>query len=319
MLGQRYLYDAKSVLDLRPRQIESVARFETELREGIGNYKYESYTCECGATDNDFDILAEKDRYGLKSRTVICRKCGLVMTNPRMTQESYDYFYDKEYGRLYRNHDQMDDEYFQKRVLHGETIYNYILETSNIEFHDVLEIGCAAGGILQYFKQQGCEVTGVDLGSEYIEFGQKKGLDLRQCHSKELLGNGKQNSYDLIILNHVLEHFLTFETEFDVISQLLSANGILYIEVPGIKNLVNSYRNDFLRYLQNAHVYNFTLGTLEQVMNKYGFSLVAGNEIIRSLWRYTGDRKEISKNYFTELMSFLYQLEYHRELQESKQ
>ena len=53
-------------------------------------------------------------------------------------------------------------------------------------------------------------------------------------------------------------------------------------------------------------------------MNKYGFSLIAGNEIIRSIWKYTGDKKEISKNYFTDTMSFLYQLECYRQSQENR-
>jgi len=35
----------------------------------------------------------------------------------------------------------------------------------------IVEIGCGAGGILQYFKEKGNDVYGVDLGSEYIEFG----------------------------------------------------------------------------------------------------------------------------------------------------
>lgn len=72
---------------------------------------------------------------------------------------------------------------------------------------------------------------------------------------------------------------------------------------------MNSYGNDFLRYLQNAHVYDFTLGTLEQVMNKYGFELVTGNENVNAIFKYTGVKQKIEKNYFLDIMSFLYQLE----------
>ena len=132
-------------------------------------------------------------------------------------------------------------------------------------------------------------------------------MDLKQCHSKELLKDEKK--YDLIILNHVLEHFLDIEQEVDVISKLLKKEGILFVAVPGIKALVNSYGNDFLRYLQNAHVYDFTLGTLEQVMNKYGFELVTGNENVNAIFKYTGVKQKIEKNYFLDIMSFLYQLE----------
>lgn len=307
MLGQRYLYDGKAILDLNERQKESCKRIIDEQEHENSKYKFEGFQCECGAGEEAFDVLAEKDRYGLKNRTVICRKCGLVMTNPRMTQESYDYFYDKEYGKLYRNHDKMDEDYFMKRVEYGQGVYNYIKANWKGDVKDVLEIGCAAGGILYYFDFEECNVTGCDLGSDYISYGQRLGMDLRQCHSKELLKDGKK--YDLIILNHVLEHFLNIEQELDVISKLLKEDGVLFVAVPGIKALVKSYGNDFLRYLQNAHVYDFTLGTLEQVMNKYGFELVVGNENINSIFKYTGIKREMERNYFLDIMSFLYQLE----------
>lgn len=301
MLGQRYLDDGKSVVYLNHQQIEAKRRIENK------GYPIENYECECGATEEAFEILAEKDRYGLKSRTVICRKCGLVMTNPRMTQEAYDDYYNTEYAKLYRNQLIPDEEYFEERIERGKVIYDYIVGEVDNKFNAVLEIGCAAGAILYYFKQRGCKVTGVDLGNDYIEFGKKKGLNLYQCHSSELLREKKK--YDLIIVNHVAEHFLNIESELNVIQQLLDKDGILYIEVPGIKNLVNSYEGDFLRYLQNAHVYDFTLGTLEQVMKKYGFELVVGDEVVRSVWKYTGKREQIIKNYFYDNLSFLAQLE----------
>lgn len=307
MLGERYLYDGKSVLNLNERQKESCQRITAEQEKEDSLYQFESYKCECGAGEEAFDVLAEKDRYGLKNRTVICRKCGLVMINPRMTQESYDRFYDTEYGKLYRNHEKMDEDYFMGRVAAGQQIYQFIKKNWSGEIKDVLEIGCAAGGILYYFDYEGCNVTGCDLGSDYISYGQKLGMDLRQCHSKELLKDGKK--YDLIILNHVLEHFLDLEAELEVISKLVKEDGILFVAVPGIKVLLKGYGNDFLKYLQNAHVYNFTLGTLEQVMNRYGFELVMGDEDINSIFKYTGVKKETDKNYFLDIMSFLYQLE----------
>ena len=311
MLGERFLYDAKPVISLDERQMEARNRVIREQEDPNGHYPFESFCCECGAGEEAFDVLAEKDRYGLKSRTVICRKCGLVMTNPRMTQEGYDYFYDKEYGKLYRDHDGPDEMYFTKRALKGKQIYDYVKTNSEKPISSVLEIGCAAGGILYYFHAMGCKVTGVDLGSEYIRFGQEKGLNLRQCHSRELVKEGKK--FDLIIINHVLEHFLNIGEELEVVKELLSQDGICYIEVPGIKYLTKSYYMDFLIYLQNAHIYHFTLETLEQVMNKYGFELLTGDDMVRSLFRYSGNRTDNGKNYFLDVMSFLYALENYRE------
>lgn len=84
----------------------------------------------------------------------------------------------------------------------------------------------------------------------------------------------------------------------------------MFIAVPGIKELVRNYNNDFMLYLQNAHVYHFTLRTLEQVMNKYGFGLSVGTEEVSALFKYTGNYREISRNYYLDNMRFLFNLEY---------
>lgn len=308
MLGRRFSADGVPTLKLSKRQLAARERVIEECESSLSHYQFENYACECGATEEDFEVLAEKDRYGLNVRTVMCRKCGLMMTNPRMTQESYDYFYDMEYGSLYRNQDVIPEEYFQSKIGIGREIYEFVTKNSECPLNEVLEIGCAAGGILQYFKNQGCNVTGVDLGSSYIEFGRQKGLNLINCHSQELVKQGKK--YDLVILNHVFEHFLDIEKELETIRELLAEDGMLYIAVPGIKALVQTYNNDFMLFLQNAHVYHFTLRTLEQVMNKYGFGLHGGTEEVQALFRYTGERKEFARNYYLENMKFLYDLEY---------
>lgn len=309
MLSERFKWDGKSSLKLSKRQIEAKRRVEDETESILSSYRFENYLCECGAGEEYFETLAEKDRYGFKVKTVICRKCGLMMTNPRMTQDSYNMFYDLEYGKLYRDQDQdiIDDSYFSNKVLTGKYIYNFVRNHSDVEFNEVLEIGCAAGGILQYFKDMGCNVTGCDLGSTYIEWGKEKGLNLLKCNSYELLKYDKK--YDLIILNHVFEHFLDIEKEVDVISKLLSANGILYIAVPGVKALTYTYNRDLMLYLQNAHVRHFTLRTLESVMNRYGFGLSVGNEEVQAIFKYTGIKRCNPHNYYVDTMKFLFELE----------
>jgi 2-polyprenyl-3-methyl-5-hydroxy-6-metoxy-1,4-benzoquinol methylase len=47
-------------------------------------------------------------------------------------------------------------------------------------------------------------LTGIDLGSEYVEFGKKEyGLNLYSIELKDLKGK-----FDLIIMSHVFEHII---------------------------------------------------------------------------------------------------------------
>ena len=99
----------------------------------------------------------------------------------------------------------------------------------------MLEIGAGMGGILSGMREvePHATVKGIDLGSEYIEQGKIRGIQLEVGNSaSEAMINPKK--YDLIILSHVLEHFLDLDSELNNISLLLKEDGIVYIEVPGL-------------------------------------------------------------------------------------
>lgn len=152
---------------------------------------------------------------------------------------------------------------------------------------------------------------GIDLGGQYLNFGRAKGLNLEQIHSKDLLNRGEK--YDLIILTHVLEHFIDIKDELSVIRQLLSDDGLLYIEVPGIKDVkpLQRYRGDFLQYFQNAHVRHFCKDTLSQVMRWNGFEEVIADEEVRSIYKKAeySVANEKCVNYFSSVISHMKKVE----------
>ena len=307
MLSDRYLNDGIPTIPINDTQKEYLKVFRDKCNAGY--YKQESYGCECG-NDSDFEILSEKDRYGLPVRTVICPYCGLVMTNPRMTAVSYDRFYESEYPFIYRAIKKPDDEYLEKRIVYGRGLVNFIEQKVCLHGKDILEIGCAGGGIVKAFEERGYNAAGVDLSSEYVKFGLSKGINIRCCHSEELLKESKM--YDLIILNHVLEHFTNLQKELHIVHKLLKPEGVLFIAVPGIKNLERNYQNDFLLFLQNAHVYHFTKDTLIQVLRKYGFKVVYANEKIEAIFTAMEDECENfeRENYYSDIIKFLTTLEH---------
>lgn len=307
MISIRYSNDGNETEKLN--QVQRQAK--SSLMEKLNNkeYKCETIKCECGS--NEFEVLSEKDRYGISVNTVICKKCGLVLINPRMNQESYNSFYDNEYRRLYNGDEEPKESFWNDQYERGKEVNRFIKKYVDdySKINNVLEIGCGAGGILKNFYEDKCKVTGIDLGDEYIEFGKEKGLNLICCSSKELLENHKKE-YNLIILCHVFEHFLNLSDELNIIKELLAPNGIIYIEVPGIKNLHNSYDCDLLEYLQNAHTYNFTLDTLKQIMLWNGFECIYGNEKINSIFKASNVNvcKSIN-NYYNDNMNYILDLE----------
>ena len=64
------------------------------------NFVFESISCLCGK--NTFDLVASVERYGVEQQTVVCKNCGLIQLNPRMSYSDYTEFYESDiYRKLY--------------------------------------------------------------------------------------------------------------------------------------------------------------------------------------------------------------------------
>lgn len=312
MVSKRFKYDGKPSISLNELQIRMKKQIERKIEGGI--YLFEEVAC-CVCGGRNFEILSEKDRYGLYMPVVVCKDCGLIQTNPRMTQEAYNQFYVVEYRKLYVAKDIPTEEFFKGQYQRGKRIYGYLKESLGIDLTNlkVLEVGTGAGGILYYFKKKGNEIYGCDLDSEYIAFGRDKyNLNLRVGTIDDIHINWIP---DIVIYSHVLEHILNPVEELIKLKSIVDENSYIYIEFPGVKYLTHSYEMNFLRLLQNAHIYYFTLTTLKNVLKKACYDFVWGNEVIYSIFKKSLTRMENNYNYesdYGDVTSFLRKMEFYR-------
>jgi 2-polyprenyl-3-methyl-5-hydroxy-6-metoxy-1,4-benzoquinol methylase len=243
----------------------------------------EDEPCFCGASkDKDVQVSAF-DRHGIPHKMVICKDCGLMRANPRMTAESYTEFYDKEYRKIYREHTIDNDDLeqttdFLGHIQGGMSILEFA-DYFDIKKKVVVDIGCNMGGHLLSFKEAGSEVYGVDYDSISVEYGKSKGLNLTVGNIDEM--KLLDIKADIIIMNHVLEHCLDLRKELDDIKSILSPDGVLFLGVPGIY----SWPTNSHLIWQNAHVWQFTADTLEYVMNSCGWDAWHLDEKIWSVWK----------------------------------
>ncbi len=315
ILDSRYKNDGVPVLQLNELQ----RRYIKQVKDKIETGSYSSETVSCAiCAGNSFEIIANKDRYGFELNVAICKQCGLAQTNPRMTQEAYNNFYNEEYRFIYGGDEAPTEKFFADQYTRlGKKIYNFIsssLQEQSLKGKFVLEVGCGAGGILKYFSDQGCRIKGIDLGSQYVEYGKRvHNLDLEVMPIEKLQLDQKP---DIIIYSHVLEHILDLKSQLSSIRSLMHDQTILYIEVPGLKNLHRSYNTDLLLYLQNAHVYHFTKSSLLNLMESNGFDCVIANEFVRSIFRKAKtDRTEVSlKREFPSIIQYLKKVELTRKV-----
>lgn len=263
--------------------VQTAASFyirQVQAKIAMGDYAMESVSCFCGGTDSI--QMTQQDRYGFEYHMVMCTKCGILYANPRMTEASYQEFYKNEYRLIY-DHGMDLDAAFMRCVRAGESLKSY-LDDYEIHPKTIFDIGCNTGAWLKAFHEAGAEVLGVDYHAENLEYGRKHGLPVIRGGIEEIEATGKKA--DLVILNHVAEHFLDFERDMTRAGNLLADGGLLYVGVPGL------YTWDLSELWQNAHTYQFNGDTLKYAMECCGFEEFYLDDGICSLWTKTKIKRE---------------------------
>lgn len=149
-LTDRFRYPQQPIIDLD--EVQQIARNEINKRIANKTFKFGVVNCRC---DSDSDLLlATSDRYGFWVRTVICKNCGLIRTDPQLDQESLVQFYEDLYRKPYSGNMILQDV-FQNQVSKGHRILEFISSNerqNSVSSKILFEIGSGAGGILFPFK-----------------------------------------------------------------------------------------------------------------------------------------------------------------------
>lgn len=265
-------------------QTQQQARERLLKKLGAGAYAMEQTDCDvCGLAP--FDIVAEREQYGLPYRVAMCQNCGLLWTTPRMTAEAAVSFYAGEFRELHGGVDgRAVETAFIKKLPFGLDLFQFsrgVIPASGL----VVEVGCGTGANLKAFQDQGFDVAGCDYGEPYLQCGTRHGVRGLVLGGVDTLLGKYGGRADLVILSHVLEHFTDIPRELANIRQLISPGGLLLIAVPGLRRLRESgCLGNLLAYFIVSHNYHFSLQSLVNVMARNDFNLVRGNERIVAMF-----------------------------------
>jgi 2-polyprenyl-3-methyl-5-hydroxy-6-metoxy-1,4-benzoquinol methylase len=98
--------------------------------------------------------------------------------------------------------------------------------------HKFLDVGCGEGWALQYFHEQGWDVSGIDVSSFGIENHNPAMLNYFQKGDVyESLERFEGQKYDVVWLSNVLQLVLDPVLLLKMIVKVMSPNGILFIQV----------------------------------------------------------------------------------------
>src|ERR1051326_8662952 len=130
-------------------------------------------------------------------QVVRCTQCGLYYVNPvpseaMLSRQAQD-------SRAYTDDQLFKLKFFERRA---RRLFERI---DNLRCCGrLLDIGCAIGTELAVGKERGWIVTGIELAESSVRIGREAGFDIRSVPLIET--RFATGSFDLITMNHVLEH-----------------------------------------------------------------------------------------------------------------
>jgi len=279
-LGKRYSRIGSTHSYIQGDRAKAIEAIITEILPKANKV---TVPCLCGKNNSKDILLAEIDRWGLSAATVLCTHCGLIRINPRWDDATYDLIYREYFWPLQIGSFDISYDRFILSVKRAQPFVDYLKAQMDLKGKNILEIGCSYAAGLYSLKNTGAQLTGYDYDERILSVGKKyTGLNLKKGGIQEALNEG--NQFDIIILRHVLEHFLDPVKELEKIKLLLKDQGFLFIEVPGIFNL-QEINYDPLMYFNAFHIFSFALGNLIRLLNIASFELIYGDEKIFSLWK----------------------------------
>ena len=115
-------------------------------------------------------------------------------------------------------------------------------------------------------------VIGVEPHAGHAKFAREsKGLDVRNGLLDDIAPELERGSFDLVVMNHVLEHTTSPTDTLLTIKSLLKPGGAFVVEVPNVE----APGSRISHFFHAAHHYAFSPATFERLARKTGFSIKA--------------------------------------------
>ncbi len=235
-------------------------------RTNVRKEKIEFVRCNlCGADNSDNYILFEEYKY------VKCRECGLIYQNPRPMFNALK----NRYSKKYFNYEFRNQENFfnlMKLALKDLKFHEKIAPQFKVNNRKFLDIGSATGLLLNYIRQYGWEVTGVEICKESAEYA-KKNFKLNIINKTVEEAGFRKESFDIVHMSHVIEHVPSPFDTLKEINRILKKDGYLIITTPRVDSFQAGLFKETWRSYHRDHIYIFSKNTLKNMLIKSGFKI----------------------------------------------
>lgn len=235
---------------------------------------YEAATCPICEQRNlsymfdarNMDSIVKKQFHVMK-----CQGCGLVMTDPRPTEDTIGVFYE---NGIYEEKEKKIKIVLINPVMKLMQAQRLGMIKKFATRGKLLDVGCGKGKFLQAAAADGWEAWGIEPSLRSVQFIGKDApfkLITGRLEEAEL----PEGYFDFITMWHTLEHFHRPIETLRSVYQVMSDNGYLLIRVPNSDSW--DFRIGHGRWFHldvPRHLYHFSPASLSTLLGKAGFEIV---------------------------------------------
>lgn len=147
----------------------------------------------------------------------------------------------------------------------------------------VLDVGCGAGQLGVYLKEQGAAVVdGCDIAAGAVDQASRV-LDRAFVYdvATDSLAHKCPQQYDVVVATELIEHLFTPGRLLDEVKTVLKPGGTFIVTTPNflvwtnrLRMLVGQFEYTKTGLLDESHVHFFTYNTLHQLLQQHGLEVV---------------------------------------------
>lgn len=135
----------------------------------------------------------------------------------------------------------------------------------------LLDVGCGSGSFLQDAQSCGWNVVGVEPDPNAVANAHRQGLNVILGSIEQF--EGKENLFDVITMNHVIEHLHDPLAVLKACYRLLKPSGQIWLETPNIDSLGHRHYGKNWRGLETpCHLVLFNIRSLTKALTSANFS-----------------------------------------------
>src|SRR5262249_47117879 len=206
-----------------------------------------------------FDGYPLPDAYDVAA----CPECGMVFAETPATQPDYDRYYSE--WSIYASGSVASE--FERERQRG------VARRLASDASRILDIGCGSGLLLELLREGGhASITGLDPSPSCVATVRAKGIAAYQGWFSAL--PSELATYDLVILNSVLEHLLDVRAAIAAVIRVLAPGGRLFISVPDAARYADHLHAPFHDF-STEHINHFSPESLDALLVQFGMHRVA--------------------------------------------